>query len=207
LLVFKISVLYIKSKKIVALVLAAGESKRLGKPKQLLAYRNTTLLNHTKEQLTSDFVDRTFIVLGAYAKDILATLKFDNTSVINFEGWKEGMGSSLSFACSEIFKENSYDGILITLSDLPLVNKQDYIKMIELFESSNDIVATKANNSLGVPAIFGSDYFDELLALKGEKGAKPIVSKYKDRVKVFENKKAAIDIDTLEDYNGLHIGT
>jgi molybdenum cofactor cytidylyltransferase len=191
------------SLKIAALILAAGESKRLGTPKQNLIYKNATLLNHIKEHLSLYFVDKTFIVLGAYAKEIRQASDLSSSEVIEFKGWKEGMGSSLSYACSRIFPKNDYDGILITLSDLPLVTGSDYRKMIELFESKSDIVATKTNNSLGVPAILGSDYFDELLQLKGEKGAKPIILNHKDQVKVFENEKAAVDIDTLTDYSDL----
>ena len=179
--------------------MAAGESSRLGKPKQNLIYGNTTLLNNIKEHLSLYIVEKTFIVLGAYAENIIETSNLNPSEVIEFKGWKEGMGSSLSFACSEILMENNYDGILVTLSDLPLISKSDYQKMIELFESKSDIVATKANNSLGVPAIFGRDYFEELLALKGEKGAKPIINKYFQNVKVFENENASVDIDTHED--------
>jgi len=187
----------------VSLILAAGESNRLGAPKQNLPYRNTTLLNHIREQLSLYLVERTFIVLGAYAKNIIETSQLDSSEFIEYEGWNEGMGSSLAFACSKIFSENNYDGILITLSDLPLIKKSDYRTMLELFKTESDIVATKAKNTLGVPAIFGSDYFKELLMLKGEKGAKTIIQKNKDRVIVFENEKAAFDIDTLEDFTRL----
>ena len=76
-----------KSKKIVALILAAGESSRLGKPKQNLIYGNTTMLNHIKEHLTLNFVDRTFIVLGAYAKEIINISNLHPSEVIEFKGW------------------------------------------------------------------------------------------------------------------------
>lgn len=192
-----------KSKKIVALILAAGESSRLGKPKQNLAYKNNTLLNHIKEHLSLNIVAQTFIVLGAYADDIKEMSGLEDSEIIKFETWKEGMGSSLAFACSKIFINNDFEGILVTLSDLPLVDADDYQKMIDLFQSKHDIVATKAKNSLGVPAIFGANYFNELLQVKGSKGAKPLIHKYIDKVKVYENEKAAVDIDTLENYSDL----
>lgn len=193
----------LKSKKIVALILAAGESNRLGKPKQLLPFGKTTMLNHIKEHLTLNFVEQTFIVLGAYAKKIKETANLSSSEIIVFEGWEEGMGSSLSFACSKILTQNNYDGILITLSDIPLVNKEDYRKMFELFYSSEDIVATKVYGSLGVPAIFGRDYFDELMHIKGAKGAKPLIQKYISKVKVIHNDRAGVDIDTLKDYSSI----
>lgn len=190
-------------KNIVALILAAGESRRMGKPKQILKYGSTTMLNHIKEHLTLKFVDRTFIVLGAYAKEIVQVSNLHDSEIIEFKGWKEGMGSSLAYACGKILSENKYDGILITLSDLPLVSNDDYGKMIELFESENDIVATKANDSVGVPAIFGREYFEELKILKGEKGAKSIIKKHPNKVIMFENEKAAFDVDTVSDFEKL----
>ena len=193
-----------KSKKIVALILAAGESSRLGQAKQNLPFKGSTLLNHIKEHLSLNFVDRTFIVLGAYRKEIIEVSNLSSSEVIEFEDWEEGMGGSLSFACSEIFRKENYDGILITLSDLPLLNKSDYQKMIDLFESKSDIVVTKANGSLGVPAMFGSGYFEDLMALKGKKGAKSIIAKNIQNVKVFENERAGFDIDTLKDFDKLN---
>lgn len=189
-----------KSKKIVALILAAGESSRLGQAKQNLPLRNTTLLNNIKEHLTLNIVEQTFIVLGAYAKEIQEKSGLNDYEVIVFNEWKEGMGSSLSYACAEIFHKKKYDGILVTLSDVPLVTASDYREMINLFESESDIVATLANNSLGVPAIFGAAYFSELLKIKGNKGAKRIIENNRTTVKVFRNKNAAVDIDTLDDY-------
>lgn len=190
----------VNSKNIVALILAAGKSSRLGQAKQNLSYGNSTLLNHIKEQLNLYLVDKTFVVVGAYAEIIRQESKLQESEVVEFRGWEEGMGSSLAYACGTIFKQKKYDGILITLSDLPLVNRKDYQEMIDLFESDNDIVATKANNQLGVPAIFGADYFEELLQIKGKKGAKPLINKYRHKVTVYENEKAASDIDSLNDY-------
>jgi molybdenum cofactor cytidylyltransferase len=92
-----------KTKNIAALILAAGESKRMGLPKQNLIFRNNTLLNITKEHLNVDIVDRTFIVLGAYADEVIQASNLGSSEHINYEGWKEGMGSSLSYACSIIF--------------------------------------------------------------------------------------------------------
>lgn len=189
-----------KPKKIVAVILAAGESSRLGKPKQLLPYKGTTLLNHSKEHLYPNIVEQTFIVLGAYADEIKRKCTLNDLEVIVCKNWRDGMGSSLSYACTEIFNQNEYDGILICLSDMPLVNNADYRNMIALFESENDIVATKANNKLGVPAIFGSQYFKNLIEMKGKKGAQSLIRNGKGNVKVYENRNAAVDIDTMEDY-------
>ncbi|WP_346860986.1 nucleotidyltransferase family protein [uncultured Draconibacterium sp.] len=193
-----------KPLKIVALILAAGESRRLGKPKQLLSYNNTTLLNHVKKQFPADSVEGPFVVLGAFAKEVRLKSALNNTEVIEFDGWKEGMGSSLAYACKQLFSESDYDGILITLGDLPKISQADYREMIALFHSSRDIVATSVNDSFGVPALFGSDYFSELMQISGEKGAKPLLKKYKERITAYDNPKAGFDIDTNSDYSNLN---
>lgn len=184
-----------------ALILAAGESQRLGHPKQILPYGNTTLLNHLKKQLNPEIVERTYIVLGAYVKEIVDKAELKPPEYFEFKGWQEGMGSSLAFGCKSILEVQNCDGILITLSDLPLVSASDYRAMTTLFSNPSDIVATESNGILGVPAIFGSDYFKELKQLKGEKGAKPLIQKHKDNVLVYKNDHASTDIDTPVDYD------
>lgn len=193
-----------KPLKIVALILAAGESRRLGKPKQLLSYNNTTLLNHVKKQFPADSVDGPFVVLGAFAKEVKLKSALNDVEVIEFDGWKEGMGSSLAYACKQLFSETDYDGILITLADLPKVSQADYQKMISLFNSPSDIVATLVTDSFGVPALFGSDYFSELMQIRGEKGAKSLLMKYKERITAYANPNAGFDIDTDADFSNLN---
>ncbi|WP_346857552.1 nucleotidyltransferase family protein [uncultured Draconibacterium sp.] len=193
-----------KPLKIVALILAAGESRRLGKPKQLLSYNNTTLLNHVKKQFPADLVEGPFVVLGAFAKEVRLKSALNNTEVIEFDGWKEGMGSSLAYACKQLFSKSDYDGILITLGDLPKVSQSDYRNMIALFHAPGDIVATQVNDSIGVPALFGSDYFLELMQICGERGAKSLLMRYKERITVYANPNAGFDIDTYSDYSNLN---
>ncbi len=192
-----------KPKNIAALILAAGESSRFGMPKQNLAYGNSTLLNHIKEQLNADFVERTFVVLGAYADEIIQECGLREDEYILFKDWKNGMGSSLAYACKTIFEKEKYDGLLITLSDLPLVSRSDYETLIRLFKDEKDIVATKSGTVLGVPSLFGYAYFDELQKLKGEKGARLLLQKHLKNVKEVANESAMIDVDTLKDYQNL----
>lgn len=190
-----------KVKKIVVLILAAGESKRMGVAKQNLPFGRSTMLNHIKEHLNLNIVERTFIVLGAYADEIIERCKLDQTEYFVFDDWKEGMGSSLAYACSRIFELDDFDGILITLSDLPLVSAEDYSSMIKMFYASNDIVATQTGETLGVPALFGKDFFNDLKSVNGARGAKSVIAKNTEHISVYSNPKAAVDIDTKEGYS------
>ena len=189
------------NKKIIGLILAAGESSRFGSPKQNVLYKNRTLLNYIKEQLNVDFVDKVYIVLGAYATEIISQCELQQSEYIIFNDWKQGMGSSLAYACKTILSVENFDALLVTLSDLPLVTSKDYLQMIYRFISNSDIVATKSKNYLGVPAIFGSYYFNEIIKLNGETGARQIIKNHIETVTFYDNIRAVADIDSLEDLN------
>ena len=106
--------------KIAMIILAAGESKRMDAIKQLLPWKNTTLLGHTSKQgLVSD-VDSVFVILGADSKSILN--KIDQTDIvfIDNQNWQKGMGTSITCAM-HYFKKKSlnFDAVLIALIDQP----------------------------------------------------------------------------------------
>lgn len=194
-----------RQSKVASLILAAGASTRMGQAKQLLPYNNTTLLNHIVEQLKLGNVERTFIVLGAYADEIAEKSGLDPSDYFVFNDWENGMGSSLAFACSRITEESDFDALLITLADLPFVRSVDYEKLIQHFNTENDIVASEADDYVGVPAVFGKRYFEELKKLKGETGAKSIINKHREQVLLVKNEKAVWDVDTPESLSYLGI--
>ncbi|WP_297086387.1 nucleotidyltransferase family protein [uncultured Draconibacterium sp.] len=189
--------------KIAGLILAAGASKRCGTPKQLLPFKGTTLLNYTKKQLSKSLVDSTFVILGANASEIVKKSGLKEPEIIVFNEWEQGMGASLAYACQTILSKEEFDGILITLTDLPLVGAEHYQKMLQNFTEKEDIVATKASSVVGVPALFGASYFKCLSRLKGSVGAKSILQKNTKHLKTIANKNAGVDIDTMEDYQKL----
>ena len=140
------------------------------------------------------------MVLGAYANEVKERSGLEMQEVIEVVKWEEGMGSSLAYACRQIFNNHNYDGILITLSDLPLVEKNDYKKMCLMFDQEEDIIATMVNGIQGVPALFGKAYFNKLQELNGKQGAKQIINEHRNKVKSYLNERAAFDIDTRKSY-------
>lgn len=185
-----------------AIVLAAGASKRLGKPKQLLPYKESTLLNHTITELLKLQNIDVYVVLGAYADAILLTIhKMDVTPLIH-SGWEVGMGSSLAFGVKAIADKN-YNAILVSLSDLPFVKTDHYQKLLVEFEKQQSIVVTEYQNFSGVPCLIPSKYFSELQNLTGDEGAKPIIQKYKKEVSKVISKTPYFDVDTNESFEQL----
>ncbi len=185
-------------------VLAAGNSTRLGSPKQLLPYQGTTLLGYTLQQLTSLPSCRVFVVLGAFSEKIKKEITALNVEIVLNPGWNSGMGSSLSKAVSEIQKRGDFDSVLVTLCDLPLLGTEFYTSLLKFHHSNrNRITRTSYPNTKGVPVIFKSSYFPELTQLQGDEGAKPLLKVHTNSIADFLWKEPFFDVDTPESYQEL----
>lgn len=186
------------------LILAAGESKRMGRPKQLLPYKDSTLLLEKIKQFQSLERVQVFVVLGAYFKDIFPSLRELPVKVVMNTNWQEGMGSSLSKGIELIRKKDMFDRVLITLSDLPLLESSHYEELIELSKNSGKrIIQTEYEETSGVPVIFDKSLFNSLARLKNEEGAKPLIEKYKKEVLKLRSKTPYFDVDTSDAYQKL----
>lgn len=188
-------------KPIAVLILAAGASTRMeGGPKQLLPWKNTTLLGHSIEQ-AKKLSDLVFVVLGAHADEIKEIVP-NTVEIIHNPNWKEGMGTSISAGVEHIKNtDSSPSGLLIMLADQPFLDSS-YLSNIkaEFEKGEHKIVATAYGKKLGVPAIFHPSLFLELSKLNQDVGARHIIEKYKsDTIPIFPNGKQ-IDIDTENEY-------
>ena len=186
------------------LILAAGESKRMGEPKQLLPYNNSTLLLHSIEQANNIKYSDVFIVIGAHFEDVFKSIRGQKATILKNNNWEDGMGSSLSKGIELIKKKNNYDRVLVTLADTPLVNTEHYEELISFSdETGKRIILTNYDEVSGVPAIFDKSLFNELSLLSDNEGAKPVVKKYKKEVLKMDSKIPFFDIDTKEAYQKL----
>ena len=191
--------------KTAVLILAAGASKRIGKPKQLLPYKESNLLLEKIKQFQSVEKVQVFVVLGAYFKEIMPMLRELPVKVVMNENWKEGMGSSLSKGIELIKKKELFDRVLITLSDLPLMESSHYEDMIALSKNAGKriIQTTYEQGAAGVPAVFDKSLFRRLSQLTDENGAKSLIETYKKEVLELRSKTPFFDVDTLEAYQQL----
>ena len=145
-----------------------------------------------------------FVVLGAYFKDIFPLLRELPVKVVMNAKWQEGMGSSLSKGIELIQKKEMFDRVLITLSDLPLMESSHYEELIELSKSTGKrIIQTEYEDTAGVPVIFDKSLFQSLARLKNDEGAKPLIEKYKKEVLKLRSKTPYFDVDTPEEYQKL----
>ena len=188
------------------LILAAGEASRMKRPKQLLPWKQTTLLNHSIETVSNLKNTTSFVVLGAHKDDILPTINNPDVSVLYNENWQQGMGTSISFGVKSIQSYGDFEAIMIVLADQPFVNSSYLESVIQAYKSSEKgIVASRYDDiKLGVPVIFSNTYFELLAQLKGDKGAKQILKIYREDVYALQASEIVGDIDTYEVYERLY---
>lgn len=192
---------------IVSLILAAGQSKRFGSPKQLLKWKDSNLLEHAIQSVCESKVSKTFLVLGANYAQILKEVKTNHVEIVRNETWEKGLGNSIAFGVNHILKSNAnIDGILLMLADQPLIDSEYLDSLINKFESDEEqiIASSYKNGKKGVPALFDKCYFKKLSNLKGDKGAKNLIGKYDKKVITLSAEQIIFDIDTKEDYKSLY---
>lgn len=183
------------------LIIAAGQSKRLGQPKQLLSFQGKSLINRLIG-IVKDAGDFPItLVLGANAQQIQAQLTEKNIQVVVNLDWQEGMASSIRAGLENC---KALDGAMILVCDQPFINKQSIQQLLTLQQKTLlPIAACYYNNILGTPALFHKTMFSELLALQGDIGAKRIINSKIEQVAKLHFEQGIIDIDTREDYEAL----
>ncbi|WP_293743493.1 nucleotidyltransferase family protein [uncultured Pedobacter sp.] len=187
------------------IILAAGSSSRLGKPKQLLDYNGKTLLQTVINEALATDCKPVIVVLGAYAQKIADQHRHNGIKIIINQSWEEGMGASIVAGLSTIVKNNSeIESIIIAVADQAFIKKRNFNNLIEKQkETGKKIIASSYNETIGTPVLFKKDYFEALLLLKGAEGAKNILKQYSEDLETVVFERGGIDIDTETDYNHL----
>jgi len=179
----------------------------MGAPKQLLPWGDSTLLGHAVETASQLPCNKVAVVLGANSEEVKEAIMDDAILVFEHVQWEDGLGTSIAWGIGQLLKMTpEMDGVLILLADQPLVTPSYLKSIIHEFEAGKEqIIATSYNEKKqGVPALFDVIYFNELMALKGDKGAKEILQKHIAQVQLFSAEGQLSDIDTLEDYRTLY---
>lgn len=186
------------------IILAAGNSSRMGEPKQLLPYEGKTFLQITIDAALGSKATSRIVVLGADKDEIKKTFRADSIPVIHNPNWEKGMASTMQKGLNYLTKYKAPDQVIILLCDQPFVDSGIIDELIETQKTSGKgIVACKYSDTLGVPVLFTNTYYPEMLALKGSEGAKKLIYAHLDDVAEVDYPKGAVDIDTYEDYEQL----
>jgi molybdenum cofactor cytidylyltransferase len=185
------------------IILAAGSSSRLGKPKQNLVYKGQTLLQRAIETARASVCSPVMLVLGANYELIRQGMKNLPIRTIYNQDWEEGMASSIRLGTKTMQKlYPKISSIILMLCDQPFADAPLLDELVKK-KSLNGIIASGYNDTAGPPVLFDKKYFDDLLLLKGHEGAKKLLLQHPEDVFIIQFPLAGIDIDTMEDFERL----
>jgi CTP:molybdopterin cytidylyltransferase MocA len=191
-----------------AILLAAGESKRFGSPKQL-AQIKMHLNGETKQLITISseaVLDAQFnsylIMLGANAEQIKNLVPKHLSFDVN-KDWRLGMGATIAKAMQSIPEQTSH--VCITLADQVKLTTLDFNRLINAAKQNpHKIIAAYFNNKAGAPCIFPRHYFANLANFTGDKGARDLLQNEDAHIVKIDLPEAAIDVDTLDDLHAIN---
>jgi len=184
-----------------AILLAAGESNRMGQPKQLMPFGQSTILERTIDNLLNSAVSETIVVLGYREEDVRKTIAGKPVKIAINPDYQQGMSTSIIAGLKQVDKRTQ--AVLIALSDQPFVDSQTINSLVEAFIANNrGIIIPVYQGRRGNPVIFAIRYKGELLNLKGDVGGREIIKRHPDDVlEVAVNCEGVLlDIDTMENY-------
>ncbi|MEM9929003.1 MAG: nucleotidyltransferase family protein [Bacteroidota bacterium] len=188
--------------KVLTIVLAAGESRRMGVPKLLLPVFGTTMLRHTVMSVME--LGPTIVVTGAYSEQTRRHLKdMQGITFAHNPRWREGMSSSLAVGVrvASMFRPLGY---LVTVADQPGMSIEGLEAHCNEFVVAPDsIVATAYPEGPGVPAIFPARLTSALVSAEGKIGARRLIRQEGEMVRVIHFQVPPQDVDTPEDYERL----
>ena len=190
-------------KKIGIIILAGGESRKLGTPKQLVEFKGKSLLRNAAEVALKCVCNTVIVVLGSRAEEIYEDIRELSVETVTNYAWKDGISTSLKKGLTKLDPQTS--AAVIMLSDQPFVTENTIRSLIETYVlSGKPIVASRYDGVLGVPALFDREIFDELLALEGDAGARVVIRRSgPSRIATIEAPEAAFDVDTPADHERL----
>jgi molybdenum cofactor cytidylyltransferase len=184
---------------VVGILLAAGGSSRMGTAKQLLPWKDSSLIKHIVSKIVDSGLDRTFVVIGAYEdliRDEIASLPVE---IVFNPDWESGQSSSVKAGLSAI-PENT-GAVIFFLADQPNISQLLIRSLIEKHSAGlNSIIAPIIAGQRGNPVLFDRSTFGDFWMLEGDAGGRQLFSKFKVAWLDWYDESILIDIDTNEDY-------
>ncbi|HZT58754.1 MAG TPA: nucleotidyltransferase family protein [Pyrinomonadaceae bacterium] len=208
-----------------AVVLAAGESARMGEPKQSLRFEGETLLRRAALAALGSSCRPVVVVLGANAEELKKEIGSTGVRVVFNEEWAEGMSSSIRCGLRALGEPESSDAsagefevdevnaveveaAVFLLCDQPLVTSETIERIVRAYRRTRaPLVVSEyeagGEKTRGVPALFGRQLFAELMQLRGAEGAKRVIRRHAAGAEFVAAPEAAFDVDTPDDYRAL----
>ena len=186
-----------------AILLAAGQSKRLKSENKLIKlYKNKPLINYSLNVLTKSKVNKIIIVLGHQHKELKKIIKKNKKIIFTYnKNYKKGMASSIKVGLKKVSKND--DGFIVAQSDMPFVKLSDINKICRSIKTKKFLVhALKYKNRLGNPIGFDISLIKKFKNIKGQFGAKFMVKRLKNRTNFINisSLKSFKDFDKVSDF-------
>lgn len=189
------------------LLLAAGASSRLGRPKQLLRYQGHTLLRRAAETAVASGCHPIVVVTGAQHEALLPELEGLPVEVVHNAAWATGMGASIKTGLAALTKlpeAEELPAVIVLLCDQPLVTPELLQQLVAQHTATGQsIVASAYAGTVGVPVLFGAEALPLLRALPDAAGAGQLLRQHPELVATVPFADGAVDVDTEEQYTAL----
>lgn len=191
------------NQKVAAVILAAGGSTRLGRPKQLLDWFGKTFIQHLVEITHQAKLDPVIVVTGSNREAVEKAISDSDVVIAYNENWPAGQSSSMQAGC-RVLHNYQVDSFIIFLCDQPQVPVELIERMIgESDRLDLDIVATAVLGKICPPTLFKKKCIDGIMSLKGDQGGRALFKTYRTEILDWQDARLLQDSDTEEDYSKL----
>jgi len=186
---------------ITAIILAAGESRRMGKPKLLLPFGDTSIIEKVVSHAARSPIDKIIVVLGSNNEAISQQIQDYPVETVYNKAYKEGMLSSVQSGLRTV--QDITDAVMVLLADQPMISDTVLNGMVETYKKSDkEIIVASHMGKRGHPILFGHKYLNEVMKFNKENSLKDLLHKYPDDIEEMNTGSSEIlrDIDTEKDY-------
>lgn len=190
-----------------AVILAAGSSSRLGKPKQVLRLGDGTLLRHSALAALRGGCSPVVVVTGAYAEECSSAVHGLDVRIIFNRHWERGMASSVRSGIEALVQlAPRTAAVVLMVCDQPYISGDVISRIIAAhLATDSTVIASTYAGTFGVPALFTKSLFNELTHLKGNAGAKHVIMQYATETHFVSFPGGEVDVDTADDLVALDV--
>ena len=187
---------------VTAIILGAGESSRMGKPKLLLPFGDSTVIGTLISSVQASSVDRVIIVLGASYEIHRKNIRQYAVDIVHNKQYRDGMLSSLQCGLGTV--RDDADAVMVLLGDQPMIRSADMEKLIDAYRhSEKQIIVASHGEKRGHPVLIGRKFINEIIEYPKEASLRDLLQNHPGEILEIRtgNEKILRDIDTEKDYH------
>jgi molybdenum cofactor cytidylyltransferase len=184
------------------IILAAGASRRMGRPKQLLEIEGENLLNRVIRMAKASDFEAVSVVVGAHIELILPEIDSTGVEVFLNPDWESGMSSTLACGLKHTLRAfPELESVLILLVDQPFITVELINRFLIIYQTEHPkLIAARYADVHGVPALFDKSLFPDLLGQQGQAGARKLIKAYEKELVAVDFPEGKMDLDTPEEW-------